>query len=228
MMTQELRKPAGENVLALLKLRAYAYDVLRRTFSSEPSLEYLVLMKENIHEFPFAYDSEDILNGLKRVEESLAEGAEISKEQQEALIWDYTRMFIGPYRLAAPPWESAYASDERLLFQKETLLVRKAYLKYSFLPTQFRQEADDHLGLELDFMYQLCLILFEKALTGEPYQEILEDQKEFLEEHLLTWVDRFCNDVAAGARTKFYRGMAQILKGYLPLDRQAIEELLAE
>ena len=230
MMTQKTIQPVpvSESVLALIELRAYAYDVLRRTFVSEPLQEYLVLMRDTIAQFPFATESEDILKGLEAVKKSLNRSAEISDAEREELHWDYTRMFIGPYQLVAPPWESAYANEDKLLFQKETLEVRKAYLKYSFLPVQFQQEADDHIGLELDFMYQLCLILFDKMKSGDSsYVEVLEDQKSFLQQHLLTWVDRFCQDVIGNSKTDFYKGMASILKGYLSLDDKALNALMA-
>jgi len=231
MMAQKTFKPAGENVLALIELRAYAYDVLRRTFASEPSQEYLVLMKDTIDQFPFSSESEYILKGIEAVKKSLDQldpSVGISKDVSEELLWDYTRMFIGPDQLVAPPWESAYANEDKLLFQKETLAVREAYLKYLFLPVQFQQEADDHIGLELDFMYQLCLILYEKVKSGDlSYAEVLEDQKSFLQQHLLTWVDRFGKDVVNNSATDFYKGMTNILTGYLSLDQRAIEELLA-
>ncbi|WP_051015687.1 molecular chaperone TorD family protein [Desulfitobacterium dichloroeliminans] len=33
--------------------------------------------------------------------------------------------------------------------------VRRAYLKYKFLPSNYPHEADDHIGLKLDFMAHL-------------------------------------------------------------------------
>lgn len=227
MTAQNIIKPVGENVLALIELRAFAYDVLRRTFVSEPSQDFLVLIKDAIEQFPFASESEDILKGVGAVKNSLQGSSGIDFVREE-LLWDYTRMFIGPGQLAAPPWESAYANEDKLLFQKETLEVREAYLKYLFLPVQFQQEADDHIGLELDFMYQLCLIQYEKMKSGDlSYAVVLEDQQNFLQQHLLTWVNRFCKDVVKNSTTDFYKGMASILKGYLSVDQSALAELLA-
>lgn len=62
-------------------------------------------------------------------------------------------MFIGPRELPAPPWESSYLNEDKLLFQEETLQVRMSYLKYNFIPKNYPHEADDHIALELDFMY---------------------------------------------------------------------------
>ncbi|MCB8816455.1 molecular chaperone TorD family protein [Desulfosporosinus shakirovi] len=73
------------------------------------------------------------------------------------MLTEYTRLFIGPTKLPVPPWESVYVSKERLLFQESSLKVRQrqCYLNYNFLPAKYRSEADDHIALELDFMYNL-------------------------------------------------------------------------
>jgi TorA maturation chaperone TorD len=35
-----------------------------------------------------------------------------SEEELEELLWDYTRLFIGPYHLPCPPLESVYTSPK--------------------------------------------------------------------------------------------------------------------
>lgn len=217
-------------VLPLLECRLIAYDALRRTFFEEPSLGFLSRFQEEklTDIFPFASESEHISKGINVVEHFAANNDLSSDNIHNGLHWDYTRLFIGPYELPAPPWESAYLNDDRLLFQEETLNVRRAYLKYSFLPKDFGHEADDHLGLELDFMFQLTQLAIsklEKENVAE-YLQILHDQKSFLEEHLLKWVPALSEKVVESAHTEFYRGMALILKGFLYIDLNALQELL--
>lgn len=224
----ELEK--SKHVLPLLECRLMAYDALRRTFLEEPSLGFLSQFQEEklTDIFPFGSESEHITKGIDILAHFLSNNDVSSDNIHNSLHWDYTRLFIGPYELPAPPWESAYLNDDRLLFQAETLNVRRAYLKYSFLPKDFGHEADDHLGLELDFMFQLTqLALFEleKENVSE-YLQILHDQKAFLEEHLLKWVPALSEKVVESAHTDFYRGMALILKGFLLLDLKALQELL--
>lgn len=38
---------------------------------------------------------------------------------------DYTRLFIGPYKLLSPPWESVYRSRLKLVCQEPLLEVKK-------------------------------------------------------------------------------------------------------
>ncbi|WP_407313205.1 molecular chaperone [Desulfosporosinus sp. SB140] len=219
-----------ETVLPLMELRVSAYNLLRWAFLQEPSKKFLQSLSESVlQEFPFQDERTEISQGVQAIISQLKLADFLSEENYDRLHWDYTRMFIGPYELPAPPWESAYLNEERLLFQEETLAVRRAYLKYSLVAKEYGHEADDHLGLELDFMYQLSLLALQK-INEEDYGgmvEILLDQQDFLDEHLLKWVPDFCQKVEQSAQTKFYQGMAKILHGYVTIDRQAVEELIS-
>lgn len=214
----------------LMECRQITYDILRRGFLEEPSLEFLAIFNgEQIDSlFPFVGDSEDMDEGVTLLKQFCIENNLISENLFNLIHWDYTRMFIGPNELPAPPWESTYLNKERLLFQEETLKVRNAYLKYAFIPKYYGQEADDHLGLELDFMFQLTQMAMDELEKGNEsdFIQILTDQKAFLEEHLLRWVPTLSDKILESAQTDFYRGMALILKGFLFLDLLALNELL--
>lgn len=215
----------------LLATRVFAYDFLRRTFLTEPSRDYLRSLKENqlAGDFPFQEEAAEIGEGAAKVQDYLNTQDVLSAKGYDRLHWDYTRLFIGPYSLPAPPWESVYLNKDKLLFQEETHRVRLAYLKYAFLPKHYQQEADDHLGLELDFMYQLANLTMEKGAAGDQdgFKELLRDQADFLKQHLLLWVPAFAANVRASADTGFYQGMARILQGFIQIDGQALQELSA-
>jgi len=222
---------ASEGIKALLEERLYLYDVLRRTFLEEPSREFLQALQENkvLELFPFREEDEDIQEGLRQAQKDLAENNLLEDQQFESLQWDYTKMFIGPYKLPAPPWETAYLTEERLLFQEETLDVRRRYLAYNFLPQNYPHEADDHIGLMLDFMYRLTELALKRYEAGESdaARQILMDQESFLQEHLLNWVPRLAQDVIEHAEHDFYRGMARVLRGSLRVDLEGVAELVA-
>ncbi|ABR47531.1 cytoplasmic chaperone TorD family protein [Alkaliphilus metalliredigens QYMF] len=220
----------NKKIIFLLEMRMFAYDLLKHTFCQEPSKNFIEnLIKEEIMEnFPFIEDSQSIGQGINEVSGYFINMSEFQDEEYEKLHWDFTKMFIGPNFLPAPPWESAYLNEDRLLFQEETLEVRKKYLKYYFLPKNYPHEPDDHIGLELDFMYRLSKLTIELAekQNTEEVIKVLNDQDTFLTEHLLQWIDRFTDDVIYHADTDFYKGMARVLKGYLELDRTIIKDLL--
>nr|WP_295974835.1 molecular chaperone TorD family protein [uncultured Bacillus sp.] len=217
------------NAILLLEERLYAYDLLRKTFLEEPVKDFcqLLLDYDVIRSFPFSNESQRIKKGVDQVQRYLESNQLSEEETYQDLHWDYTRLFIGPRSLPSPPWESAYLNKERLLFQKETLEVRKFYLKYDFLPKYFGTEADDHVGLELDFMYRLCQesILTYQSNDTNHYFITIQDQMAFLERHLASWIPRFSQDVYHHAETDFYKGMTSILKGFIELDGLALKEL---
>lgn len=225
-----IERRSVEQSIPLLEIRIFAYDLLRRTFLIEPSTNYLETIHSVIENFPFANENSSIRAGVDQVLVYLAKNNVLESKVQDRLHCDFTRMFIGPHSLDAPPWESAYLSKERLLFQEETLQARRKYLKYGFVPSNYGHEADDHLGLELDFMYQLSNRTLERVKEADTesssYPDILIDQKVFLEEHLLRWVPDFAEDMAKSAQTEFYVGMAKILQGFLEIDIKALAELL--
>ena len=221
---------ASEGIAAFLEARAFAYDILKCAFLQEPSEKFIKLLIEGeiIQAFPFADSSAALGKAADRIVQCLKEPDTFSRKKWESLHWDYTRMFIGPGKVPAPPWESIYRDAEHLYFSQETQEVRNTYRKYNLLPKDFGHDPDDHLGLELDFLHKLCERALEKAKSADETRlvEILNDQKAFLDEHLLKWVPHWTQDVVKSAETDFYKGMAQLLEAYLNLDRQMIEELL--
>ena len=68
------------------------------------------------------------------------------------------------------------------------------------------------------------LLIFEYLQKG--LLEILEDQKTFLEDHLLKWVPAWSRDVVKSAETDFYKGAAQLLNAYLRIDSKLLEEFI--
>ncbi|QGP92492.1 Chaperone protein TorD [Neomoorella glycerini] len=223
-----------EGIQILCEDRMFAYNLLRTTFIQEPAREFLDLLAGDalIQVFPFTAENREIGAGVDQVNKYLERYTSLAAdgrgEELERLRWDYTRMFVGPYQLPAPPWESAYLNDERLLLQAETLAVRRVYLSYGFIPRNYHQEADDHLGLELEFMFRLSEMVAGKMALRDTAgaAAILKDQEAFLADHILKWVPRFAGDVMHSSATDFYQGMARLLKGFIHLDRQATAELL--
>lgn len=219
----------AKQIAPLLQVRLFYYDFLRRTFLKEPTKNFLIFVKNVINgsDFPLAAESQLVREGVRQIKDYLVDHDVQEDQVCSDLHWDYTRLFVGPYELPAPPWESAYRNEERLLFQKETLAVRHAYLKYSFLPVEFGHEADDHIGIELDFMFRLSELCLQDKDKGQvSLEQLFLDQTSFLQEHLLLWIPKFSQDLIAHAETDFYRGMGKLLKGFLTLDLKALEELL--
>jgi TorA maturation chaperone TorD len=223
-----------EEVENVLYSRQFAYDILRRFFVEEPSREYVkqFVQKNMIDLFPFKEESAEIREGVAAVKEFLAAHDVVNIERHyQDLHWDYTRMFIGPFSLPTPPWESSYVRKDCLLFQGTTMEVRKLYEKYGIAVSDFNIEADDHVGLELDFIYhlnELCLSLCQSDQESDfgKIKELLEEQSQFLHDHLLQFIPQLCEKIITEANTSFFAGLAKILKSYLKIDLEVLHELL--
>ncbi len=214
--------------------RQYAYDILRRFFVEEPKNEYLkpFVQKNMIDFFPFKEDSPEIQEGINDMKAYLSSHDVINIERHfDELHWDYTRMFIGPFTLPAPPWESSYVRKDKLLFQGTTMNVRKYYEKYGMIVTDFNIEADDHIGLELDFIFnlnELCIQVIEanNHENVNRLMHLIKEQQTFLEEHLLKFSQEFSQTVVREANTQFYQGLAKVLHHYLLMDSIVLKELM--
>ncbi len=128
---------------------------------------------------------------------------------------DYTRLFIGPGRLPAAPWESVYTNKDRAVFQMETVSVKNWYARFDLqLATAFNEPAD-HVGLEFAFMADLAsrTIAASEIRDGETVKRLIDAQRGFLSQHMLRWVPRWADDVVRFASTDLYRGLAWLARG---------------
>lgn len=216
-----------EMIRDVQEIRQFYYDLLTQLWSQEPNRRLLSHLRQYLDEdvMPLADEEPLLMRGIRQMAESLIMTDQKDTEA-EAMHWDYTRMFVGPFELPAPPWASAYKDDGRMLFQDETIQVRRAYAKYGYQVQHIGQVAEDHIGLELEFMSHLIKESSDQMnddLTRT--KEILRDQVIFLEQHLHSWISLFAKDVREAARTTFYKGCADLLEGWLLLDRQLQDAL---
>lgn len=94
---------------------------------------------------------------------------------------EYTMLFVGPPKPAAPPWETFYRSGAESGFGQATFemreLLREAGLEVSNANNQYA----DHVGIELLYLSVLC----GRAAADETCADA---PVSFIEERLLLWV----------------------------------------
>lgn len=142
------------------------------------------------------------------------------KARTEALALlqlDYVRLFVGPNEVLAPTWESVYRTSDHLVFGESTLAVRNMYRKYGLATPNINREPDDHFGLELAFMS----VLAERTADGsteDTADALIQDQWNFLQEHLGVWTRDFTGRILESAHTEYYLGLALIACGFIQQD----------
>ena len=116
---------------------------------------------------------------------------------------EHARLFVGPPKPAAPPWETMYAQPGRIGavgFGRATFamqdLLRAAGLRMAGESNQYA----DHLGIEL---------LFAATLLGRG-PAASTDAARFASERL-AWTPAFASAVSEAAPDGYYRGVAELV-----------------
>lgn len=137
-----------------------------------------------------------------------------TKEEFEVLEFDFNRLFVGPGKLLAAPYEAAYLNQNRVLMQRETLAVRRFYQQAELELVEKNHEPDDHIALELEF---ICY-LFQRYLENDD-DSALEMIDLFLQEHLILWTADFCETIRTQSTHPISLGMADVLEGILQFEK---------
>lgn len=161
---------------------------------------------------------------------SMVQIAQSSNEITSLLKSDYTKFFLMPGSLPAPPWESVYATGENLVFQQSTLEVRRAYASSGYIASGYPHEPDDHLATELNFIVMLIEETQQALSENDDIRAIerLQAQHLFLKDHLAKWIVQFADNMSRNAPknvSAFYPQAAQLAASFCVADCEAIEGL---
>lgn len=203
--------------------RQAVYALLRRLYDTapDPELHAWLVAERPFAEFPIAFPESEAAF-LEQVDQAA------QQLTQTELRKDFLQLFWGPGRMEAPPWESVYRNDERRLFDSHTLQVRETYARHGMEFVQKNKEPEDHIAIELEFMRILTERLLKALDMGDEQAEriLVQEQLDFLNDHLRVWVPPFVELIQQHAKTAFYSGLAGVLEAYLNWDAQALEQLL--
>ena len=219
-------------VQILLSARAYVYRILQNVMGNPPTWEQLDVLANETTGSMFALFEENeacpYAQAIQRMQPVLNDIRAHSEDTLERMSSEYTRFFVGPSELLAPPWESVYKTKERVLFQPGTLKVRNAYRAQGFLTTLYPRVADDHIAIELDFMAQLASRADSAYVAGDVNETVhrLQGSDDFLKGHLLTWVPDFVNQTVQQKNPVFYPQLSILVLEFLRVDTDAVAEIL--
>jgi TorA maturation chaperone TorD len=139
----------------------------------------------------------------------------------ESLKIDYTRLFVGPFKLLAPPYGSVYFEDNRIMGES-TIDVRTFYEDEDL--DIVIKDAPDHIAMELEFMYYLAVkqIQVTKEENPQDIQLYQQKQKSFLCSHLARWLPEFTENVQKNAQTEFYKKLAGLTEMFVQKDVETL------
>ena len=135
----------------------------------------------------------------------------------ESLKVDFSKLFVGPYKLFAAPYGSVYLDRERQIMGDSTLDVKRRYREAGLDTARNFKDAPDHISAELEFMYYLIFKEIEAFANSdiEAAIDFIQKQKSFLEDHLMAWVPEFANNIIKNAENPFYPNLAKATTAFL-------------
>jgi len=203
---------------AILTAEHLVFSLLGKAFFEYPDKNWIdsLAVETIFNDVPFAQEQPDMQAGAGLLYAWSQENQDgLTDAAFAAIVADYTRLFIGPGEVLAPPWESVYFNEERLTFQEETLQARSWFRRHGLESVKLKNEPDDHVGLELAFLAHVAGLglsaLEQKDETA--FRQALEAQEQFFSEHLLRWVVPWSNLVLEYTQTDFYRGFTLMVRG---------------
>lgn len=139
---------------------------------------------------------------------------------------DFTNLFL----MHLVPYESFYTRDDQMIESGGDNPIVQLYndLDFRVELDAARVVSADHIGVELEFMYMLC-VAQQKALAAEDKDgicELLQVQRAFLKEHLLEWAPLFLINAKRESRTPLYHDGSELALEFLLSDFEYVTEKL--
>lgn len=157
--------------------------------------------------FGLRLDTELYRRGVAVTEAALdAMPRPITAAALDELAVDFTNIhYVNAYR--ATPTESPWMDKDGLERQQPMFAVAEWYRRHSLAAVNRNLRPEDHLVLQLQFLSHLASHATSKADLAE--------MAAFMDAHILRWIGRFAERIAARCATPYYAGLVTLLAGYL-------------
>jgi len=135
----------------------------------------------------------------------------------QALLIDYTRLFLAPEGPLAQPYGSVWLAGAQPLMQDTTMAVIALYEEGGYELAEDFRDLPDHIAAELEFLYALIFREAQAARRGDTGQ--LDDartlRRRLIAEHLGRSTPPFAAAMRSGAQTTFYRKLATLTARFI-------------
>lgn len=147
-------------------------------------------------------------------QDAMALGQSFAVDDLQALLVDYTRLFIGPAHTLASPFEATWAGRGGASPQAPILAL---YAEGGFEVADDFQNLPDHVAAQLEFLYLLLFRQAQALQVGDidtlPRWEALEHR--LLRQHLGAWFAPFAAAIRDGAETLYFRRLADAAERFV-------------
>ncbi|MBA1438532.1 MAG: molecular chaperone TorD family protein [Epsilonproteobacteria bacterium] len=138
---------------------------------------------------------------------------------------DFTNLFL----LHLIPYESFYTREDQMMETGGDNPVQAIFNAFEFKVEldKARVMASDHIGIELEFMYELCKAELKALEDGnvEIAKQLAQLQYGFMKDHIVEWAPMFLINVKNEAGTAFYFDLADFVLEFILSDFEYLSEL---
>ncbi len=229
-LTPETEAVSPEEFAQVMEGRSQVYAFLSNALLKEFTVEQIEQLKTM-----GVPDTESALvkESFAKIRRYLSMG--LGPDPRTDLAVDYARVFLsaGTYDgLTAEPYESVFTSEAQIMMQEARDEVVHIYRENHMDIDPELHMPEDHLGYELEFLSVLAersaAAARDEGLESETLFALITTQKEFIDAHILNWIDPLIEKVDEFARLPLYPAIIRIVKGYAQEDTAMLGELLAE
>jgi TorA maturation chaperone TorD len=140
-----------------------------------------------------------------------------SEKELTALMIEYARLFIGPFKLVAPPYASCYLGSKELN-NEITDWVRQFYETSGLEFDYTIMDLPDHIAVETEFLHYLATrqLIAENEENTEDVTNFGKRYHAFLNDHHKQWVPIFSQQVINESSEPFYQVLCRLIMKMLP------------
>lgn len=141
----------------------------------------------------------------------------------QQLCVEFTRLFIGPFQTAAPPYASWYLEGSKLMGES-TVQVMNTYIASGVMIDRQFRDLPDHIAAECEFIYYLLSNLQRITESESPsvVGEIQSAYDTFVRTHISTWLPAFCARIIGQTHLPYFRALAAVTEQFVMEERNII------
>ncbi len=159
--------------------------------------------------------ADTVVDLSRRIDQALARlPTPIDQAVLDDLAADYAAIYL-THAFGTSPCASVWLDDDGLARQQPMFAIRSFYRRYALEMDHWHVRSDDHLVPVLQFLAHLHDLGNHRAHM---------DAVQFLDRHVLTWIDDFADRIGQRSRSPFYVPLIALTAAYLAEIRERLFE----
>jgi len=132
----------------------------------------------------------------------------------QAVRDEYEALFVGTGKPEVFLYGSYYMSG--FLMEKPLALLRANLVRLGLQRTDDMPETEDHIAA-------LCDVMRHLITSEDVIESSIATQKAFFADHMQSWVQQMCGEIAAHPGARFYRHVAALAAAFFAVEMQAFD-----